>query len=132
MSFVSQHNGKRPFDIININGKDQILLPDHCIQNTKGAELSEKLDLGKIKGNSYIFKKGINPNINSYSAFYDDERNSTGLFEFLSKKNAEELFIVGLSFDYFISNTIIDASILGFDTHIIENAIRPSWELKKN
>lgn len=72
-SFASQHKNHDIFDTIELNGIKQILWPDHCVQDTPGADFHPDLDLSKCKKDFYIFKKGIDPEIDSYSAFYDNE-----------------------------------------------------------
>ena len=75
-SFASQHKGKKPFDVVQLNGIEQILWPDHCVQGTFGAQLHKDLDIRPI---SAIFRKGMNPEIDSYSAFFDNNKlNNTG------------------------------------------------------
>ena len=79
-SFASQHDGKVPFDVIELNGTKQVLWPDHCVQGTKGAELHKDLKQNKI---SAIIRKGMNPNVDSYSAFFDvNKKNPTILSDF--------------------------------------------------
>lgn len=124
-SFASQHGGKKVFEKIELNGLEQVLWPDHCVQNTKGAEIHNGIDLGKIKGDFYFFKKGMDPEVDSYSGFYDNGRNSTGLAEFLNERKVDEVFIVGLALDYCVAYTAIDAAMEGFDTCVIEDGTRP-------
>lgn len=125
-SFASQHPGKRPFDIIDLNGiPDQVLWPDHCVQGTRGSHISENLDLGKIKGDFYVFKKGTDPKVDSYSAFKDNGgNNSTGLDYFLDKKGVTDVFVTGLAGDFCVEYTCIDSANLGFNTVLIKDATR--------
>lgn len=91
--------------------------PVHCVQNTKGAEFHPKLDLNKINA---VIKKGENPDIDSYSGFYDNDRiNKTGLESLLLKENIQAVDIVGLALDYCVRYTAEDAVRLGFITTIL-------------
>ena len=121
-SFASQHEDKNPFDVITLHGLDQTLWPNHCIQGTKGAELSDKLDQTRIEA---IFRKGTNPEIDSYSGFYDNnKKKSTGLHGYLQELNVDQLFICGLAADYCVYYTAIDALNLGYSTTILEESTR--------
>ena len=124
-SFASQHEGKKEFDVIDINGNKQVLWPDHCIQDTPGAALHPDINLSLIDGSFYFFKKGINPEIDSYSGFYDNNRNSSELSDFLNEKGVEKVFLVGLAFEYCLAFTAIDAALLGFKTTVIKEGTRP-------
>jgi nicotinamidase/pyrazinamidase len=122
-SFASQHEGKDIFDKIDLNGLEQTLWPDHCVQNTIGSDLHSDIDFSKIDGDFYIFKKGTDPEVDSYSGFYDNgRRTSTGLKEFLEDRGISDIFICGLAGDYCCKNTAIDGSFEGFDTYFIMDA----------
>lgn len=124
-SFASQYEGEEEFNMIVLNGLGQVLWPDHCIQNTRGADIHDDIDFSKIKGEFYIFKKGMDPEVDSYSGFYDNGRkNSTGLKEFLEEKGIVENFICGLALDFCVEYTAIDSVMEGFDTVVIEDATR--------
>lgn len=121
-SFASQYEDKNPFDVIDLNGINQTLWPDHCVQGTKGAELNEKLDITRIEA---IFRKGTNPEIDSYSAFYDNnKKKSTGLHGYLQELNVDQLFICGLAADYCVYYTAIDALNLGYSTTILDESTK--------
>lgn len=123
-SFASQHSGKNVFDTVNLNGIQQVLWPDHCIQGSRGADIHEDLELGKCK-NVYIFKKGTDPGVDSYSGFYDNDKStSTGLSEFLKLKGVREVDIVGLAGDYCVHWTALDAVKEGLDTNVILNGVQ--------
>ena len=82
-SFAANHPGKSFYDQIDLNGMPQILWPVHCVQHTRGAALAAALDQSRI---SRVFQKGIDPEIDSYSALFDNgHRRSTGLGEWLQK-----------------------------------------------
>ncbi|MFW5761609.1 MAG: bifunctional nicotinamidase/pyrazinamidase [Cyclobacteriaceae bacterium] len=122
-SFASNHEGKKPFDQIKLHGMDQILWPDHCLQGSNGAELAEQLNKNKIEA---IFRKGTNPEIDSYSGFYDNgHQKSTGLADYLRGRNVNDVFLAGLAGDICVYFTAMDAIKEGFTTYLIEDATRP-------
>lgn len=122
-SFAGNHQGKKPFDIIELFGIQQVLWPDHCVQGTKGAEFHPEMETMKIAA---IFRKGMNPEIDSYSGFYDnDHRQSTGLAGYLKDKGADQLYFAGLAADICVYFTIQDALAEGFNTVLIEDATCP-------
>ncbi|MDP4261383.1 MAG: bifunctional nicotinamidase/pyrazinamidase [Bacteroidota bacterium] len=122
-SFASQHNGKKPFDIISLHGLRQTLWPDHCIQGTPGAGFPGELNLNKTET---IFRKGTNPEIDSYSGFYDNgHRKSTGLAGYLRNKKVNEVYLAGLAGDICVFSTAMDSLEEKFITFIIEDATRP-------
>ena len=122
-SFASNHQGKKPFDIIELFGIDQVLWPDHCVQGTKGAEFHPEMETLKITA---IFRKGINPEIDSYSGFFDNSHlHSTGLAGYLREKGATELYFCGLAADICAYFTIKDALNEGFKAVLIEDATCP-------
>ncbi|WP_333660732.1 bifunctional nicotinamidase/pyrazinamidase [Chishuiella changwenlii] len=134
-SFASMHAGKEPFDVIDLNGTRQVLWPDHCVQGSKGAELHKDLNQNKIRA---IFRKGMNPEVDSYSAFFDvNKKNPTGLDGFLKNLNVTSVFVCGLAADYCVYYTAKDALELGYTTSILEGstkAINPEYfeELKQD
>ena len=124
-SFASQHEGKNPFDVIDLNGINQCLWPDHCVQNTPGADLLSTIDFGKIKDKFYIFKKGLDIEVDSYSGFYDNNsKNSTGLAEFLNEQAVSDVFVCGLALDYCVAYTAIDATMEAFNTTVVIDATK--------
>jgi nicotinamidase/pyrazinamidase len=121
-SFAANHPGKSVYDQIDLNGMPQILWPVHCVQHTRGAALAAALDQSRI---SRVFQKGIDPEIDSYSALFDNgHRRSTGLGEWLQSKGVTDVFICGLATDYCVRFTALDAVGLGFKTILIEDACR--------
>jgi len=122
MSFASNHKGKEPFEMIELGGMDQILWPDHCVQNSKGAEFHPELNTTKIET---IFRKGMDSEIDSYSGFYDNgHKKSTGLAGYLREKGATELYFCGLAADVCVYYSIKDALKEGFSATLIEEATR--------
>lgn len=118
---VNQPDGKE-FDIIELNGEDQVLWPMHCVQNSTGAELHPDLKTDRIEN---IIQKGTNPKIDSYSGFYDNAHlKSTGLYEYLKEKGADQLYFCGLAGDFCVFYSVIDALEEGFTAYLIEDATR--------
>lgn len=121
-SFVSMHPNSKAFDVIDLHGLTQVLWPVHCVQETFGSRLSDKLDTSSIAA---IFRKGMDRKVDSYSGFYDNgKRNSTGLFGFLKDKEIEKVYICGLAGDYCVHFTAMDALELGLEVIVVEDAIR--------
>lgn len=122
-SFASNHEGKKAFDVINLNGLAQTLWPDHCVQGTRGAELSPELQTNKIEA---IFRKGTDIEIDSYSGFYDNgQRKSTGLAAYLHGKGISQVYVTGLCGDICVHYTAMDSLKEGFDTILIEDGTCP-------
>jgi nicotinamidase/pyrazinamidase len=121
-SFASQHPGMNIGDVIELGGLQQVLWPDHCIRETTGAELVRGLNTKLIHK---IFYKGTDPNIDSYSAFFDNEhRKSTGLGNFLKEQYINEVYVMGLATDYCVKYSVLDAIKLGFTTCVILEGCR--------
>ncbi|HEX3997963.1 MAG TPA: bifunctional nicotinamidase/pyrazinamidase [Pirellulales bacterium] len=121
-SFAANHPGKQPGDVIEWNGLSQILWPVHCVQGTSGAEFYPTLDRSRI---AKIFSKGTNPDIDSYSGFFDNGHlQATGLGDYLKSRGAGRVYVCGLATDYCVKFTALDAVALGFETHLIEGACR--------
>lgn len=122
-SFASAHPGKNTFETIQLNDLDQILWPDHCVQGSYGAKFSSQLEQKRIEA---IFRKGLDPTIDSYSGFFDNGRKkSTGLTAYLKGKGVDEVFICGLAGDFCVAYTTLDALSEGFKTTLIKDATRP-------
>ncbi len=121
-SFASRHKGHRPGDMVVIDGLRQILWPDHCVQNTRGAEFVPGLEMERI---TKVFHKGMSRNHDSYSGFFDNgHRNSTGLGDYLREMGVDEVTIMGLATDYCVKFTVLDAAMLGFKTRLIIEGVR--------
>lgn len=122
-SFASQHAGKGVFEQIDLNGLEQVLWPDHCVQGSEGAEFCKALDMDRVEA---IFRKGTDPEIDSYSGYYDNgHRKSTALAEYLRGRGVTEVYLAGLAGDYCVYFTAKDALREGFRAYIIEDATRP-------
>ncbi len=121
-SFAANHSGKKEFEIIQLNGLDQVLWPVHCVQNSRGAEFHPEL---KTKKFETIFRKGTNPKLDSYSGFYDNAHlKSTGLSGYLKEKGAGDLYFCGLAAEYCVYFSIVDALQENFNAFLIEDATR--------
>lgn len=121
-SFASQHEGKNPFDIIELNGIQQTLWPDHCIQGTPGANLHQDLNTNRIEA---IFRKGTNPEIDSYSGFFDNGRKkNTGLHGYLQDRKVDAVYVCGLAADYCVYYTAMDALSLSYSTSILDASVK--------
>jgi nicotinamidase/pyrazinamidase len=121
-SFASQHKGKNIFEVIDLDGLQQVLWPDHCVQGTPGAEFSDKLEMNKVEA---IFRKGTDSHIDSYSGFYDNgHRKTTGLAHYFRGMNVTEVYIAGLAADYCVYYSVKDSLHEGFKTFFIEDATR--------
>ena len=122
ISFASTH-GKQPFaDTVEAPYGTQSLWPDHTLQNTPGASIAPALRLPHA---SLIVRKGFRRNVDSYSAFLEnDHRTPTGLRGYLRERNLSRLFLCGLAWDYCVGFSALDARSLGFETFVIEDAVR--------
>ncbi len=121
-SFATSHKNVKEFEVIKLQGLDQVMWPEHCIQNTAGAEFHPDLNTARIET---IFRKGTNLNIDSYSGFFDNAHlKSTGLAGYLREKNIKNLFFAGLAAEYCVYFSIIDALDEGFNAVLIEDATR--------
>ena len=122
VSFASSHSRKKPFQTIETGGKKQELWPDHCVAGSPGAEFHPALDLSPLR---LIVHKGLRPNVDSYSAFFEnDRRTATGLEGFLKGTGVTRVYLAGLATDYGVLSTALDAVRLGFDTYLVEDACR--------
>jgi len=122
LSFASNHPGRRPLETIEVNGIEQVLWPDHCLQGTPGAELHPQLD---SRGIGLILRKGMRSGLDSYSAFFENDRSTrTGLAEYLRGLGIEELVICGLATDYCVLASAMDARGLGFGVTLVRDACR--------
>jgi nicotinamidase/pyrazinamidase len=121
-SFAVNHPGKKPGEVIDLNGLTQILWPVHCVQQTRGAEFAPGLDTSRI---AKVFQKGTDPAIDSYSGFFDNgHRKSTGLGDWLRERGVGDVYACGLATDYCVKFTALDARQLGFNVWLIEDACR--------
>lgn len=121
-SFASNHPGMRPGEFVVLGGVDQILWPDHCVQNTPGASFHSGLDIACI---DRVIRKGTHPEVDSYSALFDNNHlRDTGLAAFLERRAVDELVIMGLATDYCVKYTTLDAVGLGFGVTVVADGCR--------
>jgi len=118
-SFFTNHEGKKAFDVIKLHGKDQVLWPPHCVQNTPGAEVL--LDRVSFEA---VVRKGMNPEYDSYSGFQDDGGQKTGMDDLLKKAKIDRLVVYGLATDYCVRATALDGMRLGYKVILIKNLCR--------
>ena len=124
-SFASNHLYKKPFDRVFLRGTEQILWPDHCIQGSSGAEFHTDIETKKIAA---IFRKGMDPEIDSYSGFYDNNHIlTTGLTGYLREKGTSEIHFCGLAADICVYYSILDSISEGFSSILVEDASRPLY-----
>ncbi len=124
LSFASNHQGKAPGD--KFTSEDgaigPVLWPDHCIQNTKGAEFHQKLNYDLA---DKVIKKGMNPKVDSYSSFRDnDKKSETGLREYLNSKDIKRIFVCGLALDYCCYYTAMDAYEFNYAVYFLVELTR--------
>lgn len=121
-SFAANHHGRSMYDVIDLNGLPQVLWPVHCVQQTLGADFVPLLNVSRV---DRVFQKGTDPNIDSYSGFFDNgHRKATGLGDYLRDKHVDEVYVCGLATDYCVKFTALDARKLGFATFLIADASR--------
>jgi nicotinamidase/pyrazinamidase len=118
-SFFTNHPGKKAFDVIKLHGKDQVLWPPHCVQNTSGAEILIDKKLFKA-----VVKKGMDPQFDSYSGFQDDGGKKTEMDKILKKDKIKKLVIYGIATDYCVRATALDAVASGYKVIMIKNLSR--------
>jgi nicotinamidase/pyrazinamidase len=121
-SFASSHAGKRPFDTVTVAYGQQSLWPDHCVQGTIGAQFHDDLQIPHAE---LVLRKGFRSSIDSYSAFYENDRKTpTGLAGYLRERGLTRIFAAGLAFDFCVRYSAEDARREGFSVTVIEDACR--------
>lgn len=122
MSFASNHPGNQVGEVIKVHDFNQVLWPDHCVQDSKGAEFHPELHTDAIQ---HVFYKGSDRSVDSYSAFYDNEHlRSTGLEDYLHREGVTDIYIMGLATDYCVKYSCLDASRMNFKVYVIQDACR--------
>ncbi|MDE1176224.1 MAG: bifunctional nicotinamidase/pyrazinamidase [Edaphobacter sp.] len=122
ISFASSHPGKRPFETTEVAYGTQTLWPDHCVQGTPGADLHPGLSIPHAE---LILRKGFRREIDSYSAFLEDDHTTpTGLASYLRERGLQRLFLCGLAYDFCVRFSAIDGTAAGFECIVIEDATR--------
>jgi nicotinamidase/pyrazinamidase len=120
LSFASSHPGTKPYQTIEVAYGTQVLWPDHCVQATRGADFRDDL---KIPHAELVLRKGYHREIDSYSAFYENDRKThTGLTGYLRERGFKRVFLAGLAFDFCVRYSAEDAKREGFTAIVIEDA----------
>lgn len=127
-SFAS-NNGAEVMSMGELNGVPQVMWPDHCMWGTHGAEFHKDAEMDYVQA---IFRKGTNPQVDSYSGFFDNEavfngkkvRHSTGMGEYLKGLGVTDVYVLGLATDFCVKFTTLDAVGLGFNTHLVTDGCR--------
>ncbi|MDM8168537.1 bifunctional nicotinamidase/pyrazinamidase [Roseovarius sp.] len=121
-SFASSYKDKAPFETVEMSYGTQVLWPDHCIQGSDGAAFHADLDTDSA---DMIVRKGFNPSIDSYSAFFEnDHETPTGLHGYLQTRGIEQLTMVGLATDFCVNFSAVDAAKLGYDVTVLTELCR--------
>jgi nicotinamidase/pyrazinamidase len=122
ISFASTHN-KKHYETTRVHYGLQTLWPEHCVQNTVGADFHPALHIPHA---SHVLRKGFRREIDSYSAFLEnDHTTSTGLADYLHERGLKRLFLSGLAYDFCVRYSALDGADLGFECLVIEDATRP-------
>ncbi len=122
LSFASSHPGSKPYQTIEVSYGTQVLWPDHCVQGTKGAAFRDDLNIPRAE---LVLRKGYHREIDSYSAFYENDRKTrTGLAGYLRERGFKRVFLAGLAFDFCVRYSAEDAHREGFEAIVIEDACR--------
>jgi nicotinamidase/pyrazinamidase len=121
-SFASSHAGKKPYEQIELSYGVQTLWPDHCVQGSLGTEFHPALHLPQAE---LILRKGFRPQIDSYSAFFENDRETpTGLGGYLEERNLNRVFLAGLAYDFCVGYSAMDARRLGLEAVVLRDACR--------
>lgn len=121
-SFASNHPGRVPGDMVELGGVEQVLWPDHCVQDSAGASFHSALN---VAGVSAVIRKGVDPEIDSYSGFFDNgHRRETGLAALLQGRNVTDVVLLGLATDYCVKFTALDARELGYKVTLAVDGCR--------
>ena len=121
-SFASNQSGAAPYSTISMSYGEQIVWPEHCVQGTRGAGFHQDLNTDRAE---LIVRKGFRTTIDSYSAFFENDRKTaTGLAGYLRDRNLKRLICVGLATDFCVRFSAEDARRLGFESIVVEDACR--------
>ena len=121
-SFAISHEGKNPLDVVEMPYGDQVLWPEHCVQGSQGAEFHCELNSDRANA---VIRKGSNPLIDSYSAFFENDRTTaTGLDGYFKSLGIEKINLVGLATDFCVNYSAQDAAKLGYNVSVFEGMCR--------
>lgn len=122
LSFASNHDGKSAYDTVDMKYGEQVLWPDHCVQGTEGAMFHKDV---KNKPSQLIIRKGFRREIDSYSAFFENDQSTvTGLHGYLQARGIKELFVAGLATDFCVKWTALDGRKLGYKVNLVTDAVK--------
>ncbi len=122
LSFASNHPGAAAFSSVQMPYGHQTLWPSHCVQGSEGAEFHRDLDQSRIE---MVIRKGFRPEIDSYSAFFENDRTTTtGLAGYLKDRGIRRAYFAGLATDYCVAFSALDCARMGFETSVILDACR--------
>lgn len=120
-SFASTQS-RSPYDTLTLPYGEQVLWPDHCVQGTRGADFHPDLETKKAR---FVIRKGTNPAIDSYSAFFENDKTTpTGLAGALRELGVTAIDVAGLATDFCVAYTALDGRRLGFDVQVMAHAVR--------
>ena len=115
-SFASSHPGQDPMTVIDMPYGPQVMWPDHCVQGSRGADFHADL---RTDPANLIIRKGYNPAIDSYSAFFENDHTTpTGLHGYLETRGITDLTMVGLATDFCVNYSAVDAAKLGYTVSV--------------
>lgn len=121
-SFASAHSGRATYDLVDMPYGPQVLWPDHCVQAAVGAAFHPDLETDRA---DLIIRKGFRPEIDSYSAFFENDRTTaTGLEGYLTSRGITGVTMVGLATDFCVNYSALDAARLGFDVTVRQDLCR--------
>jgi nicotinamidase/pyrazinamidase len=121
-SFASSHPGRVPLEMVTMPYGPQVLWPDHCVQATRGAAFHPALDTNRA---DLIIRKGMNAAIDSYSAFFENDRTTpTGLDGYLRSRGIDQITMVGLATDFCVHYSAVDAAKLGYSVRVAQELCR--------
>jgi nicotinamidase/pyrazinamidase len=122
VSFASNHEGKKPLDVVDAGGVRQVLWPDHCVQMTRGAEFHPWLDVRRV---GLVLRKGMRRDLDGTSAFVENDGTTpTGLAGWLLTHGVKRITLCGVATDSAVKATALDARKLGFEAIVVEDACR--------
>lgn len=122
VSFASSHEGRQAFDRLEVAYGEQILWPDHCVENTPGAAFHAGLN---VPDDAVVVRKGTRRATDSYSAFFENDRHTpVGLDSLLRRQSVAAIVLGGLATDFCVLNTALDARRLGYEVTVIESGCR--------
>lgn len=121
-SFASSHEGRSPFETMDVSYGPQTLWPDHCVQGTAGAAFHAEL---QTQAAQMIIRKGFRASVDSYSAFFENDKTTvTGLHGYLQGRGVQHVVLAGLATDYCVAYSALDAAALGYQVQVVLPACR--------